>query len=664
MLACIIWLLPLSTMAAETASIASRRSEATIVTEIDQVSPGTSFYAALRLRLAPGWHTYWQNPGDAGIAPSLTVTQSSGAKAGPFLWPLPKRIAEGSLTTFAYTGDVILPFIITPGGGALGMQAHAEWLACNDVCVPEEADFALTLPSGVPTPAPQAALIQAALSRVPSATSLQAAIDQDGVLTLAGQGLPTALRTADFFPTTTGVTQKTPVSILSATASAVQLQLDAVPLGLAPQPGILALTTASGSIIAFPIMPEFASMAVKQTPGLAVLLLAAVGGGLLLNLMPCVFPILAMKALALARLSGTDQRRVRVECVSYSVGVLSAFIGLGTLLLGIQTVTHSSGWGFQFQSSMFVEGIALLLFAVGLNLSGVFTIGESLMGRGSSFGRKAGHLGSFFTGVLAVVVASPCSAPFMGTALAGTLVLPAPHALGVFAALGLGLASPYLVLAAVPGATTRLSAPWSLDADAATITRVPMYAAAVWLVWVVSRQAGPDGVMTVGAGAVAVGFAAWALGSAQHGSGLSRLAARLCLVTSLLTVSALLYASKADPSPSETAEPYNAVRLDQLRASGKPVFVNMTASWCLSCLVNERLALSRPAVREAFDQLHVVYMKGDWTKQDSSISAFLHELGQDGVPLYVLFTPGHAPRLLPQLLSQSIVLNALASTGS
>ena len=663
-LACIVSLLPFAATAAESASVASRRSEATIVTEVDQVLPGQLFYAALRLRLAPGWHTYWKNPGNAGLAPSLSVTLSGGAEAGPILWPLPERIAEGPLTTYAYTGDVILPFTVTPQEGALAMQAHAEWLVCNDICVPEEADFAVTLPTGVPSPAPQAALIKAALTRVPSATSLQAAIDQDGVLTLAGQGLPAALQTADFFPTTTGVTQKAPVSILSVTANAVRLQLDAVRLGSAPQPGVLALTTASGSVFAFPIAPELANMAPKQTRGLAILLIAAVGGGFLLNFMPCVFPILAMKALAVARLSGTDRGRVRVECLSYSVGVLTAFIGLGSVLFGIQTATHISGWGFQFQSPRFVETIALLLFAVGLNLSGVFTVGEGLMGRGSGLGRNAGHLGSFFTGVLAVIVASPCSAPFMGTALAGALVLPAPLALGVFAALGFGLALPYLVLAAMPGATSVFPRPGAWMRTLQQLLAFPMYAAAVWLVWVVSQQAGPAGVLTVGVGAVAVGFAAWAVGSAQHGSGLSRPAAWLCLASSSLAVGALLFAVRPGPSPSENAEPYSAVRLDQLRAGGKLVFVNMTASWCLSCLVNEHLTLSKPAVRDAFDQFHVVYMKGDWTNQNPSISAFLHELGQDGVPLYVLFAAGHAPKVLPQLLSESIVLNALESAGS
>jgi thiol:disulfide interchange protein len=648
--------------AAESPPVQSTRSIATLVTATDRVADGTTLHAALRLRLTPGWHTYWQNPGDAGIPPSLDLSLSPGAHAGPLQWPLPQRVAEGTLTTYAYTGDVVLPFDLTPGPGELSIKAHAEWLACKDICVPEEADLALTLPPGVPTPSPEADLISAATARVPQPAPWAATIAPDGTLTLSGKTVPHDTARAEFFPTASGLVEHADLQRPTVQADSLTLKLDPTPPASAPAlEGVVALTDRSGATQAYAVAPTPIA-ASQPVPLLGPLLLLALAGGLLLNLMPCVFPILAMKAMALARLSGTDMRRVRMEAASYSLGVVGSFTALGALLTALREAGDGDGWGFQFQSPSFVIAVTWVLFAVGLSLSGVFTVGSSLMGRGQSLTSKPGHLGSFLTGVLAVVVASPCTAPFMGTAIAGALALPAEASLLVFAGLGVGLALPYAVLASIPRLSRILPRPGGWMVTLQQLLAFPMYAATVWLVWVVSQQSGPAGVLMVGAGLVAVGAGAWLLGLANRSSVWGRNIARGAAAVVGIALAGLLYTGSA--THADPAEPFTTARFDELRNEGRPVFVNMTAAWCLSCLVNEEIALSPAAVQDAFARSHVAYLKGDWTSKNPTISAYLHQLGRDGVPLYVLYPPGRDPVVLPEILSAATVLDELAKLKS
>ena len=656
--------------AAESAPVQSSRSIATLVTASDGVAAGADLHAALRLRLAPGWHTYWQNPGDAGVPPSLDLSLPPGAQAGPIQWPLPQRVAEDALTTYAYTGDVVLPFDVTPGPGALAIKAHVEWLTCKDICVPEQADLALTLPSGPTTPSPQADLIGRAIARVPSPAPWAATIAPDGTFTLSGKDLPQDAAEVEFFPTASGAVEHAATQPPLRRGGTLTLKLDPVPTspsaqaGAAPTlAGVVALTTASGATQAYAITPTLVttSLLVRNPPlgpRLAPLLLLALAGGLLLNLMPCVFPILAMKAMALARLSGTDMRRVRTEAASYSLGVVTSFIGLGALLTALREAGDGVGWGFQFQSPSFVIAVTWVLFAVGLSLSGVFTVGSSLMGRGQRLTNRPGHLGSFLTGVLAVIVASPCTAPFMGTAIAGAVALPAESSLAVFAALGVGLALPYAALACIPRMAGILPRPGAWMVTLQQVLAFPMYAATVWLVWVVSQQSGPAGVLVAGSGMVAVAGGAWLLGLANRRGMWGRRILRGSAAVIAVALAGLLYTSSA--APTDQAEPFTTARFDELRNEGRPVFVNMTAAWCLSCLVNEKLALSPAAVRDAFATSHVAYLKGDWTSKNPTITAYLHQLGRDGVPLYVLYPPGRDPIVLPEILSEATMLNELA----
>ena len=651
--------------AAESAAAVSPRSTVTVVTDMDTVAPGMPFHAALRIRLAPGWHSYWLNPGDAGLAPVFDLQLPGGANAGSIQWPVPKRIAEGDLTTYAYTGDVLLPRLVTPGadapgGGRLSINAHAEWLACRDICVPEDGSFELSLPLGIPSASPQADLIKATLKLVPTPPPFLATIDPKGVLTLSGLGMPADVTRAEYFPTSDGVVESRAFVTPEVHDGALTIQTDPGVNGLVGRPGIVVLS-AEHAATAYTIDPTPVAASSRGQQMLPLLVLAVLGG-LLLNLMPCVFPILAMKGMALARMSGANARRVRSEAVSYSAGVIVSFIALGLGLIALRSVGELSGWGFQFQSPVFVIATTWLLFAIGLNLSGVFTVGESLMGRGAKSAQRGGHIGSFVTGMLAVVVASPCTAPFMGAAVAGALALPVISAVLVFAALGAGLALPYAAIAFIPGLPGLLPKPGQWMQTVQQLLAFPMYAAAVWLLWVASQQAGSTAVLSAGCGLVIIGLAAWLLGATHGGLRHVRVFGRVATGGLGLTL-ALLLSTDFMPQ-AEAVEPFTTARLEQLRAEGNPVFVNITAAWCLSCLVNERIALAPAAVQTALKQAHVAMLKGDWTSKSPAIAEFLHRMGQDGVPLYVFYRKGHDPLVLPQLLTENAMLNAIAQVGS
>lgn len=646
--------------ALESAPVRSARAEVTLVTDSD--AAGQLFHAGLRFRLAPGWHTYWQNPGDAGVPAEITWNLPPGAAAGPIVWPIPKRQAEGPLMTFAYTGEVLLPVAITSGAGPLSVQAHASWLVCQEICVPEEGDFRLDLPAGPARPSAEAPLFAAAAARSPQPSPFAAAISPDARLALLGDGLsPATVASAVFFPAeATGLNLSAPQTV-SVRDGSVTVALS--PGGAfdphADLKGLLVLQDPKGGETALDVVAT-PGAAAAAGPGLAALLLLALAGGLILNLMPCVFPILAMKAVALSRLSGAGRGVVRAEAGAYTAGVVLSFAALGGLLLALRAGGSVAGWGFQFQSPVFVVGMAWLLFAVGLNLAGVFAIGGGAVGVGLA--RRGGWLGSFFTGVLAVAVATPCTAPFMGVAVAGALAAPPAATIAVFAAMGLGLALPYAALAAVPGLARALPRPGAWIDVLKQALAFPMFAAAAWLTWIASQQAGsPAMVVTLG-GAVLLGFAAWSLGRAQMASGTGRhVGFGLASMAVAAAVAMLAGLSPEPPALAATAgsEPFTPARLASLRADGRPVFVNMTAAWCVSCLVNERIALAPPSVRAAFSGHGVTTLTGDWTRQDPTISAFLRAHGRDGVPLYIYYAPGREGVVLPQILTAGTVIGAL-----
>jgi thiol:disulfide interchange protein DsbD len=525
--------------------------------------------------------------------------------------------------------------------------------------------FQLTLPSGPAVASAEQPLIAAAVARSPRPSPFPARIAADGTLTVSGAGLSAdAVADAWFFPADPDAIDQDAAQPARILPGSVSIRLAGVSKRAQALTGVLVLKDRAG---------DESSLAVRAIPGavsepavpiwqvLAFALLA----GLLLNLMPCVFPILAMKAVGLARLSGQSRNTARAEAGVYTLGVVVAFTGLATALIVARHFGSLAGWGFQFQSPLFVAGTAWLLFAVGLNLSGVFAVGGALTGAGQGLATRPGHAGSFFTGLLAVLVATPCTAPFMGVAIAAALAAPPIVTLAIFATMGIGLAAPYLVLSVTPGFARLLPRPGAWMDVLRNVLAFPMYGAAAWLVWVVSLQSGPDGVLGTVAGLVLVGFAAWSAGFAQS---TRRRPIYACSVLAALAACALLPAlGSAGPAPAPAqagSEAFSPGRLAALRAEGQPVFVNMTAAWCVTCLVNERLALSSQSVRQAFSAHHVVYLKGDWTRSDPAITAYLKDFERDGVPLYVLYPGGEgAPEVLPQVLTEGAVLDRLSKLG-
>ncbi len=678
--------------AVETAPVTSPRATVTVISGAEAVAPGQPFRIALRQRLAPGWHTYWSNPGDAGAPPELALTLPEGAEASPLAFPTPERIPYGPLVNFGYHGEVLFPLTITPPatlrpGDTFTVEAHASWLVCEKICIPEEGVFSLSLPvSGTPRPAAQAAaLMQAAEAALPRPSPFPVALGfegQRGAISLRGEAFGAAsVREAFFFPADWGVLDSAAPQAMAVADGALTL---ALARGQGPVPGtiegIVAITDAagvrSGYLVsaapgAMPAVPAAAAVPAATALALWQAVAFALLGGLILNLMPCVFPILAMKAMALARLGGAARAEVRGHAVAYTAGVMLSFLALGGALVALKAAGVAAGWGFQFTSVAFLATLAWLMLAVGLNLSGVFAVAGPV-GIGQDAAARGGKVGAFFTGVLAVLVATPCTAPFMAAAIGAAFAMPAPATLAVFGALGLGMAAPYTLLGLFPGLARHMPRPGAWMERLKQGLAFPMYGAAAWLVWVAAQSGGADAVLWVLAGGVALSFGLWALGEAQRagrGLMLGRGAAALSVALLVLALPRLEAARPAEAASVSSVtsmpnvEPWSEARVAALRAEGRPVFVNMTAAWCITCKVNERIALNTEAVQRAFAERGVAVLVGDWTRGDAAITALLRAHQRDGVPLYLFYPAGgSAPTLLPQILTEGIVLEAIGAS--
>ena len=642
--------------AAESVAVVSPRATVTLISDTERVAPGQPYRVALRLRLAPGWHTYWQNPGDAGIAPELAFTLPPGVTAGPIIWPTPTRQPEDALMTYGYAGEVILPATISGGPGPVTIDAI--WLVCAKICVPEEGKFTLDLPSGPPQPSAQTALFARADAAQPRPSPFPAHFAPDGTLTLIGEGIE-ATADAWFMPLTPDAIAASAKQ--SITTAPGRLTLTLRPAAAfrpdLPLAGVLVLRDRGGAETALAIAATPAPIEPSVSPLLHILA-AAFLGGLILNLMPCVFPVLAMKAIGLAGMTGQSRAHARIHAAAYAGGVMATFIAIAFTLLALRHAGAAAGWGFQFQSPLFVGLMACVLFAVGLNLSGVFHIGGNV-GAGQSFADRDGLPGSFFAGTLAVLVATPCTAPFMSIALTTGLAGTPLTTVVVFAALGAGLAAPYVLLASLPVCARLLPRPGAWMDVLKQVLAFPMYGAVVWLIWVISIETGPPGVLATATALTLVAFAAWAM---QFRPRIGRPIAALAGIGAIVLIANLTLSDAIHP-PTPGAEAFSTPRLAELRAAGKPVFVNITAAWCVSCLVNERVALSRDSTRAALAERGIAYLKGDWTRQDPAITAYLKSNGADGVPFYIYYPPNHrAPVVLPQILTAGIVTAAFATT--
>ena len=646
---------------------------ARLVAEQASVAPGGTVTVALEEQIAEGWHTYWQNPGDAGSPTEIEWQLPPGGHADAIQWPVPKRLPVATLMDYGYEGKLwLLSKVTVPAdaSGSVTIKAHASWLVCKQVCIPEEAQLSLTLPVGDGRADPAVTKDFAATrAKLPVASpwKMTYALGDTLDMYVAAPTLAAAHPvSADFFPARSGLIKNPAPQFVGYAKDGLVLRLTPGKKVSGALTGLLVLTSTDGSVQAIEVnappgpVPAADFAATPDSGDLSLWLAIAFAflGGLILNVMPCVLPILAMKALAVAR-HGNEGRG---ESFSYAAGAVASFAALGLAIVALRAGGQSVGWGFQLQSPIAVAGFALLIFAVGLNLSGVFEVGS--VTAGESLVRKSGFTGAFFTGVLAAAVGAPCTAPFMGVALGFALSQSAVTALAVFVALGLGFAFPFLLLGIWPRALSFLPkpGPWMLTLK--QLMAFPMYATAAWFVSVLSRQAGSSGLITVLAAMIAIAFAAWLWSKtrdlAKTGRALGAVAVLLLVAGSLYGVSLLQGAAAPQTTSTSRGEAYSPDKLASYRAANRPVFIDATAAWCITCLVNEEAVLSQPDIKGAFAARNVVYMVADWTNQNPDITALLKENGRSGVPLYLYYAPGAAKaQVLPQILTNATVLGAI-----
>ena len=690
--------------------VTTPRVEAHLISEVTGVpASGGLISVALYQRMQPEWHTYWRNPGESGEPTTLTWALPGGFNASEIKWPHPERIPYGELANYGYSHQVLLrtEIAVPPGlppGTKVTLKVDAAWLVCKDICVPEAGTLDITLPVVEGTPERNAqwqSLFDKTRDAEPKLDRPlvgRFSVGENGVtlyfepngdtFTLyfgerEADGL--SLDTLQFFPYAKGLIKaSTPQSVQTredgfriVVARGWRLR-DQNQLGAIDKiDGIWVVKSPSGDkSMAFEVslqkggVPATATEPAASSIPLFQAILFAILGGLILNLMPCVFPILSMKALSLVHSSHAD--RPWIDGLVYTIGVMSTFAALAGILLWLRSLGEDVGWGFQLQSPLSVAVLAYILAGVGFSLSGLFHLGSSLQDAGQGLSNQTGLVGTFFTGVLAVVVAAPCTAPFMGAAMSFAFTQSAPVTIAVFLALGFGLALPWLLFSVSPPLIRLLPRPGPWMDSFKQFLAFPMYAAAAWLVWVLSQQVSPEGLFRVMMGLVTLGLAAWALGNVQARAAQSKvsitgmllfllgLGAAIALVAIPFEPARVAQASEDAPSSHAYAQTYSAARLASLLAEGKPVFVNLTAAWCVSCLYNERVALSSDAVRAAFRDTGTVYLVGDWTNRNPEISALLKQHGRDGVPLYLYFAAGSSePRILPQLLTQDLILATL-----
>jgi thiol:disulfide interchange protein DsbD len=673
--------------------------EARLIAERAIIAPGEPVSVALVLKMKPGWHTYWINPGEAGAPTELKWKLPQGWQAAEIEWPYPKRLPVGPLMDYGYEGTVwLLTAIQAPGaakpGDTVTLNATASWLVCREVCIPEDANLRLPVTiaaQGVVNPV-TAAQFAAARAKLPQDSpwraTYRAADDETLDIFLESPVIAAAHPAhANFFPLREGMINGFAQQKLGLVDNGVVLRTEPgrnftwrkFRSTLPELPGVLVLASADGSTKALSIRAEpgtvppahFASGFVAGGIGLPLALFFAFVGGLILNLMPCVLPVLAMKAFAVASASHGHPREARREGIAYGAGAILSFLALGAAVVLLRAGGQAVGWGFQLQQPIVVAGFALLMFAVGLNLSGVYELSSGVTA-GESLTRKGGALGAFFTGILAVAVAAPCTAPFMAAALGFAITQPAIAALLVFFVLGLGFAAPFVAIGLSPALLRLIPKPGRWMLVFKQILAFPMYGAAAWLTWVLAIQAGAGGVLATLAAMVLFAFAAWIWGVSRNATSPWRSIANVCAVLAFVAALASLWFVKAAGPQAASAqvaenvlnaEPYSEARLDNLRSQNRAIFINATAAWCITCLVNEKVAFSSHSVKQAFADKKVAYLVADWTNRNPEITRLLEGNGRSGVPLYLYYAPGSSvPKVLPQVLTAGEIVSVI--TGS
>ena len=642
---------------------------------------------ALVLQLEPGWHVYWINAGDSGEPPAVQWVLPAGITIGPMQFLTPKRLPLGPLMDYGYEGTAIFPFGLkidrTPSivdatsantrEPDTHIQAHVRWLVCREVCIPGKAFLGLKLPRTASQETHDSeALITSAIKSEPAALptgeSIQASATREHLILMINTGHQET--GAEFYPLDEDALRNAADQAVKPSMTGALLTLergdysDVLPKHVK---GVLSLGPNRSYVIDIPVQPTPASLPTSSASSgaFALAILLALSGGLVLNLMPCVFPVLFMKALSLANGANKDRRVQRLHGFFYTAGILASFWAIVGVLLLLRAGGREAGWGFQFQSPSFVAFMASMLFFMALSLAGQFDLGLSLTSKGDALTRKGGYAGSFFTGVLATVVATPCTAPLMGAAIGFALSQSALVSFAIFTALALGLASPYLLLTLNPGWAKWMPRPGRWMETLKQLTALPLLLTVVCLVWVYGRLYssgagdGLDQTARLLVGLVLVAVAGWALARwpAQH----LGTAAAVVLIVASLSIS--LTAPSADRLQWQS---FSAASVQQAQAQGHPVFVDFTAAWCLSCQVNERSVLHNASVERELGNRHYVLLRADWTRYDPEITRQLASVNRSGVPAYVIYpsAPGGRVQVLPELLTRSAVLSALSQSGT
>ena len=683
--------------------------EAEIISRYAAVQPGQPVEAALRLKIIDHWHTYWRNPGDSGLPTKLTWSLPSGVSAGPIEWPMPKKLPLGPLMNFGYDGEVLhLVTLQTPKQLTVGqnvtLSAKAEWLVCSDVCIPESADLTISLPIIGSAPLPDArwadsfANARASLPGTMNGWKSEATFEAGkAILALTPPpGEHQSFGEFAFYPLREDIIANAGPQIFSKTSDGMRLIIplaDPVNLTLTTLDGVLVsnagwgkahlgkAVTVSAPITyaknaSAPVAANTAPPSAATAPrngedlGLAIALLFAFVGGLILNLMPCVFPVLGIKVMGFVEHAQGEPTRLRQQGLAFLVGVVLSFWILAGLLTALRAAGQSIGWGFQLQSPVFVTLLALLFLLMALNLSGVFEFGmrlQSVAGNLQQRVKPSNLMDAFLSGVLATIIATPCTAPFMGAALGYTLAEPAYVSFLVFTSVALGMAAPVLLLSLFPGWLRHLPKPGAWMDTFKQFMAFPLFATVAWLAWVLGSQQGNDGLGLLLLGMVVVSLGAWIYGRWQFGYPLRALtlAVVLGLVGVVIAWPGAVPARGADPvSEANDWVPFSKQKVAEFRAQGRPVFVDFTATWCITCQVNKRIALNQKSVLGRFAELNVVRMKADWTVQDPAITEALAAFGRNGVPLYVYYPAGGEPQILPELLTPAIVLATLGASAT
>lgn len=682
-----------------------RYVETELVPEFNSITLGQPFAFAVTQKHTEGWHTYWKNPGDSGESTSIAWTLPEGFKAEEILYPAPERQATGPLMNFGFGGNVtLLTSIDVPekfSGTHVEITADISWLVCSDICIPEMKQVKIDLPitqNGEAVSPTDPELFKAARASLPLAKAWQGRIEEmDQVLALDFMmGVDEAARlegASDFFfyPEEWGIIlNATPQDItVQDNHLIIKAQRDSRLLSeIQSLHGVLTYQDSAGQhqavALSVPVTAQNSSAAMMTgtpenagalPPSFLQAVFLALLGGLILNLMPCVFPVLSLKALSLVKMSEKEQKHSNLHGVFYTLGVLACFGAIAGTLIFLQQAGEEIGWGFQLQNPVVVLLLAYLLFAMALNLSGFFEMrGHLFTNIGHKLTARHGYSGTFFTGVLATIVATPCTAPFMATAMGYALTQPPVVALSVFMALGFGLALPYVLLCFIPPLRKALPKPGKWMETFRQFMSFPLFASVAWLIWVYAQQVdGEYGTLLGLSGLVLIAFSIWVarheprrqpMKTAIHAFSISSLV--LAFVIAGLSQTGMHVSQSASQEQSLPSIPFNKSSFDELIAGNDPVFVDMTASWCITCQVNERIALYTRSTEDLFQSRNVQYVVGDWTNRNPEITAFLKEYGRNGVPLYVYYGPRDQttgqrpePKILPQLLTSGLVADVI-----